>query len=305
MHLPRRSFLAAGLSVFSFAQGAPAKAEGDELALDVGGAKRRAILGAGPSPGRRPRPVVLVLHGGAGSAAAMRSRAGFERLAAAEGFLAVYPEGQEFQPGRFAWNTGHLLRRQVRDSDDIAFLDALIDRLVAGYGADPARIFMTGGSNGGMMTHVYAVRRAGRLAAAAPVAGALFPGEPVPQAPLPILMINGALDDEVPLEGGMSRNPLVSRAQSDPYLSHEAALAFWVRANHSLSPPEVRKQGTVTTRVFAAGPGGAETVSVVDAAGGHGWPGTSPRREGATPIQAFDGATRVWEFFRGRSRMAG
>jgi dienelactone hydrolase len=68
-----------------------------------------------------------------------------------------------------AWNTGHLLRRRVRGADDIAFLDALIDRLVAQHGADPARIFMTGSSNGGMMTFVYAATRPRRLAAAAPV----------------------------------------------------------------------------------------------------------------------------------------
>ncbi|MFM7807383.1 MAG: esterase, partial [Planctomycetota bacterium] len=79
-----------------------------------------------------------------GSAEQMRATSGFDAVAKASGFTAVYAEGTDFGEGRHAWNTGHLLRRQVRDADDIAYFDALIDRLVADHGADPARVFMTG-----------------------------------------------------------------------------------------------------------------------------------------------------------------
>ena len=269
-----------------------------ELRLSVAGVERRAIVVNAPPQGQR-QPVVLVLHGGAGSADEQRRRTGFDEVAHREGFTVVYPEGTPWgRAGMHAWNTGYLQRRQVGHADDIAFLDALIDVLVERHGADPARVCMTGGSNGAMMTLVYATRRAQRLAAVAPVVGAMFSFEDMPARPLPILLINGGADEEVPLEGGMSRNPLVRSAQAVPFKSFEETLAFWVRVNRSAGVPVQELQGTRTTRTYPATPGGAVTVAIVDAAGGHGWPGTRPARAGNVPIQGFSGAERVWAFCR-------
>ncbi|MBL0926711.1 MAG: prolyl oligopeptidase family serine peptidase [Phycisphaerales bacterium] len=284
----------------------PAAARGEErefvLTLRVGDRDRRAIVVNAPRPGESIRPAVLALHGGMGSANQMRSNSGFDGLARAEGFCVVYPEGTDFGEGRHAWNTGHLLRRQVQEADDIAYLDALIDTLIRDHGADPARICMTGGSNGGMMTLVYGVARAERLAAIAPVVAAMFTFDRRPAAPLPILLINGARDNEVPIEGGMSRNPLVSRAQSTPYQPLKDTVSFWVGVNGSKPDPLVSVSGTVTTTTFDAGPGGAATVSIVDSEGGHGWPGARARRGVNRPIATFNGADRVWEFFKDARR---
>ncbi|MFM9148258.1 MAG: alpha/beta hydrolase family esterase [Verrucomicrobiota bacterium] len=218
------------------------------------------------------------------------------------GFIAVYPEGTDYGQGRHAWNTGHLLRRQVRDADDLAYFDALIDCLIREHGADPKRIFMTGGSNGGMMTYVYAVSRGERLAAVAPVVASMFAFEPAPKGPLPILIINGGKDEEVPLAGGMSKNPLVSAAQASPYQPVEEVVAFWARVNRCATPPKVSVKGVVTTQTYAPGEGGAPVEFVLDAVGGHGWPGTRSRRAGNEPIKSFSGAERVWAFFKDKAR---
>jgi poly(3-hydroxybutyrate) depolymerase/predicted dienelactone hydrolase len=275
-----------------------------EISFKVGEAERRAIVVNAPAAGEK-RPAVIVLHGGMGSAEVMRASSGFDPVAKKNGFIAVYAEGTAFGAveGRHAWNTGHLLRRQVRDADDIAYLDALIDRLIADHGADPARIFMTGGSNGGMMTFVYAVKRPERLAAVAPVVASMFSLDTVPKVPLPILIINGAKDEEVPLAGGMSGNALVRGAQATPFKPVREVVDFWVKANKSKSEGVTKTEGSVTTTIYAAGEdGGAVTEFVVDSAGGHGWPGARARRDGNTPIMAFRGAERVWEFFAERSR---
>ncbi|MFM8474304.1 MAG: alpha/beta hydrolase-fold protein [Planctomycetaceae bacterium] len=273
-----------------------------ELSLTIGGQQRRAVVVNAPTDGTK-RPAVLVLHGGMGSAAVMRANSGFDGVARAEGFMVVYAEGTSFAGDeRHAWNTGYLLRRQVQDADDIAYFDALIDRLTGEHAADPERIFMTGGSNGGMMTFVYAVARAERLAAIAPVVSAMFTFDQRPAVPLPILMINGAKDEEVPLEGGMSRNPLVRRAQEAPYKPLSEIVEFWVKSNRSAATPQVQRQGTFTTTVHEAGADGAQTISIVDSAGGHGWPGARARRQGNQPIMSFSGAERIWEFFRDQRR---
>jgi poly(3-hydroxybutyrate) depolymerase len=282
--------------------GTPSKIADFELSLTIGGQQRRAVVVNAPTDGTT-RPAVLVLHGGMGSAAVMRANSGFDGVARAEGFMVVYAQGTAFAGDeRHAWNTGYLLRRQVQDADDIAYFDALIDRLTGEHGADPERIFMTGGSNGGMMTFVYAVARAERLAAIAPVVSAMFTFDQRPAVPLPILMINGAKDEEVPLEGGMSRNPLVRRAQEAPYKPLSEIIEFWVKSNRSAATPQVQRQGTLTTTVHEAGADGAQTISIVDSAGGHGWPGTRARRQGNQPIMSFSGAERIWEFFRDQRR---
>ena len=280
---------------------APDVGDGTAISFRIGGQDRRAIIVNGATDGPR-RPAVIVLHGGMGSADDMRIGSGFDPVARANGFIVAYGEGTEFRAGSHAWNTGHLLRRQVRDADDLAYLDGLIDRLVADHRADPARIFMTGGSNGGMMTFTYAVARPERLAAAAPVVASMFSFDAVPKTPLPILIINGAKDEEVPLAGGMSGNALVRNAQATPFKPVREVVDFWVKANRSRPEAVTQVAGTVTTSMYAAEPGGAVTEFVLDADGGHGWPGTPARRGGNTPIAAFRGAERVWAFFADKSR---
>ncbi|MBU6238277.1 MAG: prolyl oligopeptidase family serine peptidase [Planctomycetes bacterium] len=274
-----------------------------EINFQVKQQDRRAVIVNAPTDGTK-RPVVIALHGGQGSAEIMRANSGFDPVAKANGFMVVYGEGTDFGGNRHAWNTGFLLRRQVKDADDIAYLDTLIDKLIQDHDADPSRIYMTGGSNGGMMTYVYAVARSERLAAVAPVVASMFTFEKKPAVPLPILMINGAKDEEVPLEGGMSRNAMVSRAQDAPYKPLKEVVQFWVEVNRSQKPELIVTQGTVTTTTYAASTKGATTEFVVDSLGAHGWPGTRARRQGTAPISAFSGAERVWEFFKDKQRTA-
>lgn len=287
----------------AFGESAKAARSADgEITLRVKGVDRSAIFANAPTDGAT-RPAVIVLHGGMGNAEEMRARTGFDAVARANGFVVVYAQGTEFGENRRGWNTGYLLRRQVRDADDIAYFDALIDALVRDHGADPTRVFMTGGSNGGMMTYVYAVARPERLAAIAPIVASMFTFDKVPSVPLPILIINGAKDDEVPLEGGMSRNAIVSRSQTAPFKPLTEVVDFWRRANKSKPEAATRVEGNATTTTYAAGEGGAVTEFVVDSAGGHGWPGARARRADSVPIMSFKGAERVWEFFKDKSRV--
>jgi poly(3-hydroxybutyrate) depolymerase len=274
-----------------------------EINFQVKQQDRRAVIVNAPTDGTK-RPVVIALHGGQGSAEIMRGNSGFDPVAKANEFMVVYGEGTDFGGNRHAWNTGFLLRRQVKDADDIAYLDTLIDKLIQEHDADPTRIYMTGGSNGGMMTFVYAVARPERLAAAAPVVASMFTFDKKPAVPLPILIINGAKDEEVPLEGGMSRNALVRRAQDAPYKPLKDVVEFWVNVNQSQKPEQVVTKRTLTTTTYAASPKGAATEFVVDSVGAHGWPGTRARRQGNAPISSFSGAELVWEFFKDKQRKA-
>jgi|GEM_PF-1089705 len=274
-----------------------------EIQFRIKGQHRRALVFNSSGSKGQKRPAVLVLHGGGGSAEKATQQTKFDELSVQKGFIAVFAEGTQFRRGMHAWNTGYLLRKQVQRADDIAYFDRLIDTLVKEHGADPQRIYMSGCSNGSMMTFVYSVQRAKKLAAVAPIAGAMFSFEQRPEVPLPILMINGSKDEEVPIKGGYSKNFIVRRNQDAPYKSQEETTRFWVQANNSANRPEQTRKGSVVTSTYPSTPNGAPTISIVDYQGGHGWPGYKAARPGATPpIQSFGAAAIAWDFFQNHSR---
>ena len=80
--------------------------------------------------------------------------------------VAVYPDARDHQ-----WNDGRLAGPGRHD--DMAFLRGLIGRLVEDRIADAARIYVTGPSNGGMMTLRLACEAAELIAAAAPIIASL------------------------------------------------------------------------------------------------------------------------------------
>ena len=77
-------------------------------------------------------------------------RGGIQELAEREGFIVVCPEGIENN-----WNDGRVNERNrahIEDIDDVGFLRALIQQLGMTHNVDPDRIYVTGASNGGMMS---------------------------------------------------------------------------------------------------------------------------------------------------------
>ena len=60
-------------------------------------------------------------------------------------------------------------RRISNNVDDVGFFAALIGKLTAEGGADPRRVYVTGISNGGLMTHRLGCELADKITAIAPV----------------------------------------------------------------------------------------------------------------------------------------
>jgi len=116
--------------------------------IDIGDERRTYVLHT--PPGEGPWPLVVVLHGGNDRENRIRRRMGWDDLADAAGFAVVLPKGIEN-----GWNDGRDNAARWGDEtppDDVVFFDVLLDRLIADGIADPERVFVTGRSNGGMMT---------------------------------------------------------------------------------------------------------------------------------------------------------
>lgn len=254
-----------------------------------------------PANATGPIPLVIALHGGGGNARTMVPR--WIDTARREGFAVAFPSGVGRMENMGAWNAdGCCGFAMTSNSEDVAFIGAVIDDLTA-QGIDPKRVYVTGLSNGGMLSHRVGIALSPRIAAVAVVSGAMFGGEAQPSTPLPVLIIHGEKDDIVPFNGGTSPMALVARSQSRPFLPVSRAVDFWRQADGCPVAPSVKVQGDVTVETSTCRDG-SEVVFYRLASGGHTWPGPVVASGGLERARydAIDATQIIWRFFAAHSR---
>jgi polyhydroxybutyrate depolymerase len=271
-----------------------------ELSLDHDGRARTYLLHVPLAYNEEdePLPLVIALHGANGNADIMRRMTGFDSKADAEGFIVVYPNGTGPLPNWIlTWNADRCCGYAVRrNADDIGFLRALIESLSGELAVDPNRVYMTGISNGGMMSLAAACEIPDLLAAVGPVVGAMlwFPCEPA--RPVSTIMINGTADRVVPYDGGFLSRP---RGIDD---SAAGAVSFWTNQNGCGDASRSESGGLVTEDYVDCASGSAvRLITVMD--GGHVWYGG--RKGWPTdddPSSELSATDAVWEFFAAHPR---
>lgn len=152
----------------------------------------------GYSPSR-PTPLVLVFHGGGGTAIGMEAATGWSAFADTHNLLVVYPQGLPYSAlgqGFTTWAATGPLDTFVNGVDDLLFVSNLLDALQRLYCVAPQRIYATGFSAGGAMTAFLTCGLTGRIAAFAPMSGDAyqFKGGCFPQHPTSILEFHGSAD---------------------------------------------------------------------------------------------------------------
>jgi len=250
-----------------------------------------------------PRPLVLVLHGGGGNATNAETMTGFTAKARTEGFIVVYPEGTSRGLGLLTWNAGHCCGYAMQNRvNDVGFISALLDVLVKDYPVDARRIYATGLSNGGMMTHRLGIELSGRFAAIAPVIATVFGDEPKPARPVAALMINGTEDRMVPVAGGPPGGRFTGAWDGTPARPATEQAVFWARANGCPTAPDRTESSTaVVWRHRCAGSPPVELHLVKN--NGHAWPGgKAGTARGDTPTAAVNATDLIWEFFKAHAR---
>jgi polyhydroxybutyrate depolymerase len=177
---------------------------------------------------KRSAPTLIVLHGATISADLTARWSGFAEAAAKHGFAAVFPEGISK-----LWNDGR--GDGLSTSDDVEFLRRLNEALVTRAVADPARIYIAGISNGGMMV-LRMLCEAPELYAGAATVIANMPAKAGADCrlrkPTPVVMLNGTADPLVPYKGG-GVGFAGTRGEVWPA---ERTAAFIARANGCSSP---------------------------------------------------------------------
>ena len=241
--------------------------------------------------------LVVVLHGGFGTAAQARQSYGWDAKADAENFVVAYPNGIDR-----AWNAGTCCGRPQRDGvDDVKFLGAVIDQVTRAEGVVPDRVYATGISNGGMMAYRLACELPGKVVAIGPVAASMTVGcdQPAPR-PTGVLHIHGLDDRNVPFAGGVGTKGVAK----DERPSIPSVIERWRAIDGCAGVPATTTAGAVTTTISGPCAAGTEVVLVTVAGAGHQWPGSTPASAAArraldldVPSTALDATATLWDFF--------
>jgi polyhydroxybutyrate depolymerase len=266
--------------------------------LTVGEAERTVLLYR-PDDTKQPVPLVVMLHGGYGSASQAESTYGWDEEADSAKFVVAYPDGLYR-----SWNAGTCCGPPAAlGIDDVAFISDVVRSLEAEGVVDPDRVYVTGMSNGAMLAYRLACST-DLFAAVAPVAGTILVdcGNAKPTS---VLQIHGAADKNVPYGGGPGSAITVNGEARVDGPSVPDDNASW-RAIDDCGEPVIDTVGEVSTSTASCP--NRRTVELITIAGaGHQWPGAKPnpvaqRLLGADPPStAIDATQVIWDFFEAHS----
>ena len=262
-------------------------------------------------PGYDPEgthPLLFVFHGGNGSGDQIKMGLGFDAYTDEGETLAVYPDGVEnnWADGRGTTDTS------LAGVDDVAFVRELIDHLSTHLAVDRARVWVTGVSNGGLMSHRLGCDLADRIAAIAPVIASMasaYTDACAPARPISMLAIQGTLDPFMTFEGGdSSHDARPNLGDGGPILGVIETAEYWARLMMceetptitALEPLDPSDPTRVERRLWDMCAQSAIIDYYIVEGMGHTWPprqSAVPRISGPASSQ-LDATALIWAFFQ-------
>ncbi|MGE5181380.1 MAG: alpha/beta hydrolase family esterase [Acidobacteriota bacterium] len=234
-----------------------------------------------------PMPLVMNFHGFTSDAIQEAVLSQMTAKADAAGFVVIYPYGTG---APLSWDAGACCGQAVQNHvDDIGFVKDVIATAEDRLCIDDARIYATGMSNGGFLSHRIGCELADRIAAIAPVAGVNGMATCNPSRPMPVIHFHGTADPLVPYTGSTSLG----------FISVADSFAAWgARDGCTGDPVETFRNGDSHCATYQQCAGGAEvTLCTVDN-GGHTWPGGLPVPSLGYTTTDLSATDAMWEFFQ-------
>jgi len=259
-------------------------------------------------PADTPVPLLVGLHGGGGWGTQFEDNSRFDRLAEANHFLVVYPDGVGLSllgsgDKLRTWNAGTCCGRAEKDDvDDVAFISALIDQIEQDHHVDPGRVYAAGHSNGAMLSYRLACELSDKIAAVGIVSGALEIDSCTPSRPVSVIQINGTADQNVPIDGGRGARTLSGGSHPPPRDGANTMAA----ADACPNDPAVVHHDDLTVSTWSGCGQGTQIRFVVIDGSPHAWPGSKGGPlSGATVGTAYpnyDASFEVWAFLAAHHR---
>lgn len=257
---------------------------------------------------RTPVPLVIMLHGGGGTGRGALRETGWTHKADQEGFLAVFPNALARDPSRRShfsrnpqlWNDGSdRFYSDQKIVDDVRFINMLLDDLSARLAVDAKRIFVSGFSNGASMSFRLGAELSHRIAAIAPVAGALWLKSFTLQRP--VCYITGTADPLNLIEGGVPKlaSGASDKVRAKPKPPVRDSVVKWAQALGCASTPTRESEANgVRIQTYCD----REQVTYIAVAGlGHTWAGGKsllPEQMVGKTSNKISATDVIWNFFQ-------
>lgn len=228
-------------------------------------------------------PLVVMLHGAFGDGQQAENSYGWDQLADSAKFVVAYPDGV----GQ-TWNAhGCCGKAAAENIDDVGFITAMVGQISAAMPIDPSRVYVTGISNGGIMSYALACN-SGIFAAIGPDSATQLDACAAPH-PTSVIHIHGTSDRLVPYDGGQGASTVNGPSIPDDN-------AFWRKVDQC-GPPDVTAKPPVTTSTAACADNRSVELITIDG-GRHQWPGgTTFLERFGTATHALNATQTIWQFF--------
>ena len=261
---------------------------------------------------RRPRPLVVVLHGCRQDNRDIEQISGFNQLADRRGFLVAYPFVTSYRGMRNKNCWGWWFDREIHaGSGEVEDLWQIVEEIKDRYAVDQRRIHVTGLSSGAGMAVAMMVAHADKIASGSAVAGVPYAEKaeavrhafnPVPRN-RPVVAIATAMRQEmgetaraVPIQIVHSKNDDKVDVQSAVNLRDSWGHCFGIDTRHSYKIVNGRVGSTHWEHSqYRNGTGKSVIETVLLEGPGHGWYGGNPG-DFSFP-DAPDIKRTMWKFF--------
>ncbi|MEI7801056.1 MAG: T9SS type A sorting domain-containing protein [Bacteroidota bacterium] len=248
-------------------------------------------------------PLVLAFHGGGNLGwSNLEYYSELKLKSDSSGFLLVFPQGKKYTTSMFfGWNAGTCCYpNSTNNTDDIGFVNLLLEALIQNYNIDTNRIYACGNSAGGMFSLRLACEMSNRFAAVGISNGTQTFFNCIPQKAVPIINIHSMADSVVYFAGGIGNQSVVYGVN---LISQDSLLKFWATLQGCQSIDTLNFGGDSTFTLLRAHDCSCTDVtfdSYYTTDGGHTWAGGPPT--GGTPVSYQVSATNLmWDFFAAHS----
>ena len=259
-----------------------------------------------------PAPLVVSLHGFRRKEQALAERGALSgiawdalgRVAGREGFVVAYPHAWLGK-----WRLFDGLKDTVledgRKVDDVGFVFGLVSHLVEEGLADPDRVYLTGFSDGAIMSYRLLCTAGAPFAAAVPGAGSMFQGHRdncVADPPAPIMVIAGTFDAILPYNGWLF--PTGRELSIPETMEHFRLLHGCTGQKGRLLDDRYGRDRSRVLEMYWTGCKVENAVKLLKVkGGGHNWPSYEPlpdewRKWAGVRNRDIESAEEIWKFLR-------
>lgn len=270
-------------------------------------------------------PLVILLHGGGGNKDDILEEPNpsveWKSIAEDEKFTLIIPNGSDSFGDTMAleahWNDCRSDDPTSPKYNDVEFISQLIDRAVREYVSDSFRVYVTGSSNGGMMSYRIGLELADKVTAIA----AFIANRPANQECLPkntprsVFICNGTKDPLMPWSGGQIAGEITIVENRGNVMSAHSTLEFWKSYNRALTLVEEKgyqdinssDQSTVSSRLYQNEKTGVKVKFYTVNRGGHIMPSLSHHPDLSSILMQIlvgvqnkdiEGTRAAWDFFK-------